>query len=75
MFNCLYCCDDLIILSFIVKMLNIDISIQTYTQILGIVVLAIGCILIEILPDKIGIAKACVIFLNLFVFNIFIPKP
>ncbi len=56
-------------------MLNIDTSIRTYTQILGIVVLAIGCILIEILPDKIGIAKACVIFLNLFVFNIFIPKP
>nr|WP_236634186.1 hypothetical protein [Campylobacter armoricus] len=55
-------------------MLNIDISIQTYTQILGIVVLAIGCILIEILPDKIGITKACVIFLNLFVFNIFYTK-
>ncbi|EAI5530441.1 MHS family MFS transporter [Campylobacter lari] len=52
----------LIIPSFMAKILSIDASIQTYMQMLGIVVLVIGCILSGILADKIGIVKACVIF-------------
>lgn len=49
------------------KILSIDTSIQTYMQMLSIVVLVIGCILSGILVDKIGIVKAYVIFLNLLV--------
>ncbi|AJC85658.1 MFS transporter [Campylobacter sp. RM16704] len=52
----------LIIPSFMAKMLNIDASVQTYMQMLGIVILVIGCILSGILADKIGIVKSCIIF-------------